>query len=418
VVSVRSCREVLALAASLLVGVACANRGMEGPSDLADGSGAGGTSVTDAGPDHPAGTGGAAGTHASGGAGGGAGARGGNAGGGSGGGLGSGGSGGIAGGTGGSGAGGSGGGAAGAGGRGGAGGGGGANAGGSGGAGAGAGGASTGGTGGSATGGAAGQMNTGGAGAGGGAGKGAGGVAGASSGGASGGAGAGGAGGTSSGGAGGQALPPLFAYYPFDQTAGPTIADASGNGHAGTLVGTGTFPAGVIGNALSLPGATGDYVALPSALLQSVTSVTITLWVNVRTDHTWQRIFDFGSSSSVYMFLTPHASTGNVARFAISTAGNTSEQQLNAPAVLPLATWTHVAIVLGAGGGTLYLNGASVATNASLTLRPSDLGAAANNWLGRSQFTVDPAFDGQIDELRIYASALTAAEVTAIYNAR
>jgi hypothetical protein len=399
VLSVRSSRNVLALAAALLLAetVACANRGMEEPSDLAGSGGGAGSSPSDAGADRPAGEGGAAGINTTGGAGGaaGAGGAGGKA---------SGGSGGAVGGAGASGA------SGGVGGR---------------------GGANTGGNGGASTGGAAGQMNTGGAG--GGAGSGAGGSAGAGTGGnagtgpggnagtgpgGSGAAGAGGAGGTSAGGAGGQALPPLFAYYPFDETAGPTIADASGNGHAGTLVGAGTFAAGVIGNALSIPGVTGDYVALPSALLQTVTDVTITLWVNVRTDHTWQRIFDFGSSTSVYMFLTPHASTGNVARFAISTGGINSEQRLDAPAVLPLGTWTHVAIVLGTGGGTLYLNGTSVATNASLTLRPSNLGAASNDWIGRSQFTSDPAFDGQIDDLRIYASALTAAQVTAIYTAR
>jgi uncharacterized protein len=159
---------------------------------------------------------------------------------------------------------------------------------------------------------------------------------------------------------------------------------------------------------------------LPGALLQTVTSVTITLWVNVRADQAWQRVFDFGSSTNVYMFLTPHAGGTSVARFAISTSGNatTSEQRLDAPGILPVGTWTHVAIVLGTGGGTLYINGAAAGTNAALTLRPADLGAAANNWLGRSQFTADPSFNGQIDELRIYASALTAAQIMTIYNAR
>jgi hypothetical protein len=41
-----------------------------------------------------------------------------------------------------------------------------------------------------------------------------------------------------------------------------------------------------------------------------------------------------------------------------------------------------------------------------------------NVWIGRSQFASDPAFNGQLDELRIYASALTAAQITTIYNSR
>ena len=358
----------LALAVCLpLVGpLGCANRGMEAPADVtATGAGSdGGIAVKDAGPDSQIASGGAGGIAAAGGA-----AQTGGAGGTS--------------------------------------------------TGGGAGGASAGGAGGGGVGGGAGRTSTGGAGGTGGAS--AGGAAGQSSTGGTGGAstgGNGGTGGTSAGGAGGQSLPPLFAYYPFDQTAGPAIADASGNGRAGTLAGTATFPAGVIGNGLSLPGLSGDYVALPSALLQTVTSVTIAVWVNVHTDQTWQRVFDFGSSTNVYMFFSPHAGGTNVARFAITTSGNGNEQRLDAAAVLPVATWTHVAIVLGAGGGTLYLNGAAVATNAALALRPADLGATANSWLGRSQFTADPLFNGEIDDLRIYNSALTAGQITTIYNAR
>jgi len=358
----------------LLAGsLACANRGMQAPSDdSAVGSGSdGGISSLDG----SAGASGAAGMVGAGGAAGmvGAGGAGGSNGGGAGG----------------------------------------TNAGGSGGSNVGgsAGGTNAGGKGGANTGGAGGA-NMGGAG-----GTSVGGAGGASNGGA-GGANAGGKGGANAGGADGQTIPPLFAYYPFDQTAGPTIPDASGNGHGGTLVGAATFPAGVIGNGLCLPGVSGDYVALPSALLHTVTDVTIALWINVQTDKLWQRVFDFGTSTNVYMFLTPHAGAANIARFSITTSGNTNEQRLDATSILPLGTWTHVAIVLGASGGTLYINSAVVATNAALTLRPADLGAMTNDWLGRSQFADDPAFAGEIDELRIYASALTGGQITTIYNAR
>ena len=375
---------ILPLAGSL----ACANRGMQAPSiDSVVGTGSDDGST--AGLDGSPGSGGAGGIAAAGGATGAGGAAGANTGGGAG----------LAN-TGGAGGGNVGGGA----GR--------ANTGGSGGQ------TNTGGAAGASTSGSGGQTNTGGAGgvnAGGNGGATTGGVGGTSSGGAG-----GGVGGASGGGVGGQTLPPLFAYYPFDQTAGPTIPDASGNGHGGTLAGAATFPAGVIGNGLSLPGVSGDYVALPGALLQTVTSVTIALWVNVRADQAWQRIFDFGSSTNVYMFLTPHAGGTTFARFAITTTGNATanEQRLDAPAVLPVGTWTHVAIVLGAGGGTFYINGAAVASNAALTLRPADLGATTNNWIGRSQFTADPSFNGQFDDLRIYASALTAGQITTIYNTR
>jgi hypothetical protein len=216
----------------------------------------------------------------------------------------------------------------------------------------------------------------------------------------------------------------MLAYYPFDQTSGPTITDASGNGHNGTAQGTAAFAAGQIGNALNLNnGSSGsNYVSLPANLLQNVTDVTITAWVWVRTDLSWARIFDFGSSTTKYMFLTSHAAVGgvNAVRFAITTGGNGAgvEQDLTGTTPLPVGTWTHVAVVLqGTSNGTLYVNGAVVASSTSIPLRPSALGAMPNDWIGHSEFA-DPNFDGLIDDFRIYARALTAADVQTIYTQR
>jgi len=214
-------------------------------------------------------------------------------------------------------------------------------------------------------------------------------------------------------------VPPMvlpIAFYPFDQSSGTVATDTSGNGHNGTLVGGGTFSAGMVRNAVNVT--TNQYVSLP-AVLSTAREMTITAWVKVTTDGAWARVFDFGNNMNVYMFLTAHNGTTNVVRFAISTTGIPGEQQLNGTAILPVGTYTHVAVVLGAaGGGTLYVNGAQVATNANLALRPADLGATANNWIGRSQYAADPFLIGQVDEFRIYDKALTAADITTIFNAR
>ena len=145
----------------------------------------------------------------------------------------------------------------------------------------------------------------------------------------------------------------------------------------------------MVGNALNLANSTSssNYVDLPDNLMSGVTDLTIAVWVRVRTDRNWQRIFDFGASTTVNMFLTSHASmTGvNAVRFAITMNGNTNEQVLTGAGVLPVGTWTHVAVVLGSTGGILYINGVSAATNTNLLLRPSMLGTLNNNWIGRSR---------------------------------
>ncbi len=52
-----------------------------------------------------------------------------------------------------------------------------------------------------------------------------------------------------------------------------------------------------------------------------------------------------------------------------------------------------------------------------MALAPFRLGWTGQNWIGRSQYAADPYFNGKIDDLRIYHGAMSAAEVTALYQA-
>ena len=116
------------------------------------------------------------------------------------------------------------------------------------------------------------------------------------------------------------------------------------------------------------------------------------------------------------MFLTAANTVSGNLRFAISAAGNVvgKEQVIDGNAPLPTGRWTHVAVVLGPDGGTLYVDGAKVVSNAAVTLRPADLGITTNNYIGRSEFSQDAYFDGAIDDFRVYGRALSADEVKAL----
>ena len=63
--------------------------------------------------------------------------------------------------------------------------------------------------------------------------------------------------------------------------------------------------------------------------------------------------------------------------------------------------------------GVLYVNGAEVARNSALTLRP---GSTTQNWIGRSQYAGDPYLDGAVDSFRVHGRALTAAEVANLHS--
>jgi len=204
----------------------------------------------------------------------------------------------------------------------------------------------------------------------------------------------------------------LVAFYRFDEASGVVAADSSGNNRTATLVGNASFSSGLQNNAVTLNG-NSQYVSLPSGIASDLTSFSICAWVNLSASTRWSRIFDFGTGTTTYMFLTPNSGDG--VRSGITIGGNGQEQQLNAP-TLPTGSWQQVAVTLASNIGTLYVDGVQVAQNIGMTLNPESLGTTTQNWLGRSQFPGDPYLNGQLDNFRIYDRALSAAEVKALYT--
>ncbi len=160
-----------------------------------------------------------------------------------------------------------------------------------------------------------------------------------------------------------------------------------------------------------------QYVDLPAAVLGGATAITLSVWVRPTHDAAWARVFDFGDDSTRYLYLAARDQTG-VPRFAITTSGAGGEQALNGTAPLPLHRWSHLAVTLAGGTGTLHVNGTEVARNTAMTLTPAALGTLRNNWLGRSNYAADPVFAGAFEEFNVFSRALTAAEITELRNSR
>ncbi len=202
----------------------------------------------------------------------------------------------------------------------------------------------------------------------------------------------------------------LVAYYPMSDSA----ADASGNNRNGTAETGTSFTAGPAGygRAIMMDGVSG-HVTLPvGTLIQSLNSATFTAWVNFSAPagNDWERIFDFGTGTTNYMFLSARQTASGPMTFGILATGGT-EVRVVAPNQIP-AGWHHVAVVIDSATMNidLYEDGLLVDSNTTDML-PSSLGETTNNWLGRSPFAADEYYTGAIDEFRIYNRALTAGEV-------
>jgi hypothetical protein len=199
----------------------------------------------------------------------------------------------------------------------------------------------------------------------------------------------------------------LAALYAMDGN----VQDSSGKKQDGTLNGDASYEAGYLGQALFFSGVN-TYVDLPiGTLLSTLNNITVTTWVNSSgAGGDWQRIFDFGTGTTNYMFLSSHQTATGPMTFGIRTTTST-ETRVVAPARLP-AGWHHVAIDIDSATMTakLYLDGVVVGAN-TVTVLPKDLGNPTQNWLGRSQWTADAYFSGSLDEFRIYNRVLSEAEV-------
>jgi hypothetical protein len=205
----------------------------------------------------------------------------------------------------------------------------------------------------------------------------------------------------------------LVRRYMFEGS-GTSAVDSKG-GAAGTLVGGATQS----GGGAVLDGSD-HHVVLPDNIISTLTNTTIEMWATWTGSTAWQRLFDFGSSSSggsgtSYLFLTPRGTPAPddvmMLVFRASGAAIGDEVRVRSEARLPTGQ-LHLAVVVDDTNNTLslYLNSVLEGSASFGDHHLSEI-SDVQNWLGRSQYSVDPYFAGTIHELRIYNAALTPAQL-------
>ena len=184
-------------------------------------------------------------------------------------------------------------------------------------------------------------------------------------------------------------------------------SDASGKGNAATPVGSATFGEGLAGQGLVLNGS--GHATLPNGILSQLNEMTIASYVKLNSVAHWTRLWDFGTGTNVYAFLSIHAGGIDAPRFAFKNGG--SEQVINSNAgSLTTGVWYHIAVTYKNNVGILYINGVEVGRNANMTIKPSDLGETNQNYIGKAQYP-DPLLNGTVDDFRIYNRALSPEEI-------
>jgi hypothetical protein len=205
---------------------------------------------------------------------------------------------------------------------------------------------------------------------------------------------------------------PVVLGLPMNEGSGTTTYDQSGLKNNGALLPSGSEPTwvdGKYGKALSFDGAN-DYVLVADANSLDLSNMTVTAWVNQKTFASWARIISKQSGTNINYLLLVDAS--NRLAFYFSVEG--AEKRSPFSTAISQDTWYHVAGVYDKAKIYLYINGVSQGTPTSQTGTPDTNNNVST--VGCRSDSKANVWNGIIDEVRIYNRALTAEEISDLYN--
>ena len=197
----------------------------------------------------------------------------------------------------------------------------------------------------------------------------------------------------------------LVGHWPFDGTAD----EATGTGLSGTVQGA-TFSAGQVGQAMTFDGQD-DVVSLPTPADADALPA-----------FTWSaRIFPVSMGEGGFGRILQHSASDiswsigwtPTPRMGLQVHTAMGFQELLSDAnSITLNAWNHVAVTYDGHTMAFYVNDVPVGSGTTATYTP----VGGGEMLVGNRAALDRTFDGRIDDLRLYSTALSAQEVRALYS--
>lgn len=205
----------------------------------------------------------------------------------------------------------------------------------------------------------------------------------------------------------------LVSYYKLDSTADSVGSNTLTNN------GTVTFGTGKLGNAAVFTSSS-QSLSLASSVFdfERTDSFSFSTWIYLNGLTTTQMIISKQGNSSPYKgYNFAVTSSGQIDVELINDGGSNFIAGVTATGLITTGKWFHVAMVYSGtsllSGIIIYINGIAYSVSGSGTLSSSIKNSSPFNIGNRSTFT---NFDGLIDEVGIWSRALTADEISQIYN--
>jgi hypothetical protein len=214
----------------------------------------------------------------------------------------------------------------------------------------------------------------------------------------------------------------LVGYWRFDDGSGTTAADSSGNRHTATLFNGVSWVPGQIADAVSANASATQYVGIPAINLSATKTVTVAFW-SKRTystvgGHTLlETTKNFNNSTTGFGIFPDDAQCHGIQASLLGNAGYTAMCYKQPTS----GVWHHFAVIYdktkaGKNEVTLFIDGVQRTPTRYLFV------ANNTNYFGNNPLYVfarggTREFNsGIVDDLRLYNSALSAAQIQQIYS--
>lgn len=194
----------------------------------------------------------------------------------------------------------------------------------------------------------------------------------------------------------------LQAHWKFDEGSGTTVADSSGNGYTGTVVGTHlTWGPGILGSSISLPGDSQlSYVS--TGFPEIDLDYSVSAWVYLLDSRTATIVGEDGAHGGVSLITLLDDHTVLVRD--VNNTGNTYTIPTLAKNV-----WHHIVISQTGSDQHCYADNAESSTGVL-----SALGAMLLDFIGYNDNS--NSWYGGLDEIAYYDRGITPAEVAVLWN--
>jgi uncharacterized repeat protein (TIGR01451 family) len=203
--------------------------------------------------------------------------------------------------------------------------------------------------------------------------------------------------------------PGLVAAYSFDEGSGTTAADASGTGNTGTIGSATWSTQGKYGGALAFNGTSAKVTVPDAASLRLTSRMTLEAWVYPTSVPNGWRDAVYKGNDNYYLSASSccqnQPAGGGIFSGSYGEAYGSSSLAVN--------TWTHLAATYDGSILHLYVNGTEVSSKP----QTGTLATSSNPLTIGGDPINGQYFAGRIDEVRVYSSALTAAQIQADMNA-